>query len=115
MRAAQLLLIAGSIFFSLLAGCTDVVPPKLSEKEAKIKANLDKLSPEDREAATAQKYCVIETDNRLGAMGVPRKIMIKGQPVFLCCKGCEKEAKADPDKTLAKVKELKKQGDKVTR
>jgi hypothetical protein len=27
--------------------------------------------------------------------------------VFLCCKGCEKKALADPDRTLAKVKELK--------
>jgi hypothetical protein len=33
--------------------------------------------------------------------------MVKDQPVFLCCKGCQKKALADPDKTLAKVKELR--------
>jgi len=40
-------------------------------------------------------------------MGVPVKVMVKDQPVFLCCKGCQKEALADPDKTLARVKELR--------
>jgi hypothetical protein len=43
-----------------------------------------------------------------GSMGVPVKIMVKGQPAFLCCKGCQETALADPDKTSAKVEELKK-------
>jgi hypothetical protein len=77
------------------------------EAEAEIKANLAKLSPEDRKLAEAQKYCAVEDDNRLGEMGVPIKLTIKDQPVFLCCKGCKKDAEKDPDKTLAKVKELK--------
>jgi hypothetical protein len=75
--------------------------------EAEIRENLGKLPPEDRKLAEQQKYCVIEDDNRLGEMGVPIKLMIKGQPVFICCKGCRKQAEADPDKALAKVKELK--------
>ena len=77
------------------------------KEEAEIRENLAKLPPEDRKLAEEQKYCVIEDDNRLGEMGVPVKLMIKGQPVFICCKGCRKQAEADPDKTLAKVKELK--------
>lgn len=78
-----------------------------AEKDADIKANLAKLSPEDRKLAEEQKFCVVESDTRLGAVGVPLKIMVKDQPVFLCCKNCLKEAQAEPDKTLAKVKELK--------
>jgi hypothetical protein len=77
------------------------------EKEAKIKASLAKLSPEDQRLAEEQKFCAVENDNRLGKMGMPVKIMVKGQPVFLCCDGCTKEAEDDPDATLAKVKELK--------
>ena len=80
-----------------------------AEHEAKIKANLAKLSdPEDRKLAEAQKYCPI-SDEPLGTpeMGVPIKVMVDGQPVFLCCKSCERKAKADPAKTLARVKELK--------
>ena len=33
--------------------------------------------------------------------------MIKGQPVFLCCKACEDDALENPDQTLAKVEKLK--------
>ena len=80
-------------------------PPQA--KEAKIQANLAKLSSEDRKLAEAQKYCAIETENRLGSMGKPFKVEVKGQPVFLCCEGCKKRALASPDKTLETVKELK--------
>ena len=82
-------------------------PSEAEQTEADIRANLARLSPEDRQLAEEQKYCVIENDNRLGEMGPPVKVVIKDQPVFLCCKGCKKQAEKDPDKTLAKVKELK--------
>jgi len=38
---------------------------------------------------------------------VPLEVTVKDQPVFLCCKGCQKKALADPDKTLVAVAELK--------
>jgi hypothetical protein len=38
---------------------------------------------------------------------VPVKVTIKGQPVFLCCGGCRKDALDHPDRTLARVRELK--------
>jgi hypothetical protein len=76
-------------------------------KNPKILAALDKLDPDDRKLAEAQEWCAVDDENPLGGMGKPLKIMVKGQPVFLCCKGCEKTAQADPDKTLAKVEELK--------
>lgn len=66
-----------------------------------------KLGPADRALVDAQEWCVIQSDERLGSMGPPTKLDIKGQPVFVCCKGCKKNAEADPDKTLAKVEELK--------
>jgi hypothetical protein len=82
-------------------------PGKLRGEEAKIKAALAKLSPEDQRLAEAQGYCPIMQDNRLGSMGTPVKVLIKGQPVFLCCPGCREEALAYPDATLAKVAKLK--------
>src|SRR5207249_7115494 len=75
-------------------------------KNAKAKAALAKLNPEDRALAEAQGFCP-ETGEPLGSMGVPVKIMLKGQPVFLCCKGCEDNAREHPDQTLVKVQELK--------
>jgi hypothetical protein len=82
-------------------------PNEAEDTEAEIREHLAKLGPEDRKLAEQQKYCAIDSDNRLGEMGVPVKVMIKDEPVFLCCKGCKKEAEKDPDKTLARVKELR--------
>jgi hypothetical protein len=66
-----------------------------------------KLSAEDRALAEAQRFCAVENENRLGMMGPPAKIMVNGQPVFLCCAGCESAAQEDPDETLGKVAKLK--------
>ncbi len=65
------------------------------------------LSAEDKVLADAQKMCPV-SDEELGGMGPPVKMLVKGEPIFLCCKGCEKRVNADPDKYLAKVAELKK-------
>ncbi len=66
-----------------------------------------KLDPADRAQVEAQEWCAVSTDERLGSMGPPFKLDIKGQSVFLCCKGCKRKAEADPEKTLAAVAELK--------
>lgn len=77
------------------------------KKLKKVAAALAKLSPEDRQLAEDQRFCAVEEENLLGSMGEPVKLTIEGQPVFLCCAGCQDSAKADTKKTLAKVKELK--------
>ena len=78
------------------------------QQAAKIEANLVRLSPEDRQLVEAQVFCPITLRNRLGLMGPPVKVMIKNQPVFLCCKGCQAKALANPDATLARLAQLKK-------
>ena len=82
-------------------------PAAASTDEAKFSQAIAKLPEEDRAAATAQIFCVVEDKNRLGSMGMPHKIMVEGQSVFLCCAGCEEEALKDPQATLAKVEKLK--------
>jgi hypothetical protein len=74
---------------------------------AKVKAALAKLPADDRKLAEAQRWCVVQTDKLLGSMGKPVKLMLKGKPVFLCCAGCEDEAREGPDKTLATAEKLK--------
>ena len=76
----------------------------LSHREATI----TKLSTEDRQLVEAQVFCPIREENHLGTMGIPVKVMVKGRPVFLCCDACQEQALANPDRTLAKVEELKK-------
>ena len=67
-----------------------------------IRENLAKLSPEDRAAAEKQKTCPV-SGARLGSMGVPLKVTVEGQTVFLCCGGCEHELRQNPQKYLAKL------------
>jgi hypothetical protein len=109
----------GWVLVALLFGGTQawVQSARADDKddEAKIQKNLSKLSKADRKVAEQQKFCVIEDDNRLGEMGVPIKLKIKGQTVFLCCKNCQKDALADPDKTLAKAKELREKNKKESK
>lgn len=94
--------------------CVFLVRAAQDKTNPEIAANLEKLSPEDRALAKEQAYCAVQTVNQLGVMGVPVKIMVKGEPVFLCCDGCVKKAQSNPDKTLEKVKELKAKKSKVS-
>jgi uncharacterized protein (TIGR03000 family) len=87
--------------------CLDLRAVGNKDVQAEIKANLDKLAPEDRKLAEAQGFCAVQENNPLGSMGVPAKVTLKGQTVFLCCPGCREKAERDPDATLARVKELK--------
>lgn len=88
-------------------GAAHQEPAKADHEEADIQAARAELSPEDRRLVDAQEWCPVMSDNRLGVMGAPIKVMVKDQSVFLCCKGCQRKALADPEKTLAKVEELK--------
>lgn len=103
---------AGSIYFGGSGGKNERAaatarPSTTADHDADIKAARAKLSPEDRRLVEAQEFCANEDQNHLGSMGVPYKLKIRGQTVFLCCKSCEKEALAHPDETLSKVEKLK--------
>jgi hypothetical protein len=117
------LLVVAVIAFLFLGGCSDgtdhqPMQPQVDnraadqlkaspEEEAKIATALGRLAPEDRALAEAQQYCAVEPENRLGLMGTPIKVLVNDQPVFLCCKSCKPTALAEPDKTVAKVQQLK--------
>jgi Cu(I)/Ag(I) efflux system membrane fusion protein len=105
---------AGSIYFGGSSGSkggtssvTTVRPSTPEDEEAKITAALARLSEPDRRLALAQEYCPILSDNWLGSMGEPVKVMVDGEPVFLCCEGCKKQALNKQEATLAKVNALK--------
>jgi len=77
------------------------------KEEVEVAANLAKLSAEDRKVAEAQKFCASYGESRLGAMGKPIKLMVLGEPVFICCSGCEKDVRKDEKKSLELVKKIK--------
>jgi len=60
----------------------------------------------DKELIEKQKTCPV-TDQKLGSMGKPVKVVVKKRTVFLCCAGCKKKLFANPDKYLKKLDEKK--------
>lgn len=83
-----------------------VRPTTPDDKDTKVAAALAKLSPEDRKLAEAQRWCPV-LGEELGSMDVPVKLDLGGKPVFVCCRGCTKQAKADAARALQKVDELR--------
>lgn len=107
--AAGLALLAALAAAGCSGGDDKPMPGKGKAATAEeIKAAREKLDPADRALADEQEFCVVATKQRLGSMGVPVKVTVKGQTVLLCCDHCEKKAKADPDKTLASLEANKK-------
>lgn len=101
---------AGSIYIGGSGGSTpsSTVRPSTPENpQSKTEGGLAKLPAADRLIAKAQGICPV-LDTKLGSMGAPVKVSLKGESVFLCCAGCLGEAKAKPDAILAKVAEFKK-------
>ena len=68
----------------------------------KMKAELAKLSPEDAASAEKQHFCPVSGE-MLGMMGVPKKVDVKGQQVWICCDSCRESLLKDPDGYLAKL------------
>jgi hypothetical protein len=115
---------AGSIYFGSVGGASDdssisVVRPSSPEASATtpasassvvdvemVRASLAKLSFDDRKLAEAQKFCAVLEGSRLGVMGAPVKVMVQGHSVFVCCDSCRERALANPDATLARVRQL---------
>lgn len=113
------LIVDGQPVYVCCGGCKDDAMEHGKETLAKVEklkkaaAAVAKLPAADQQLAEAQLFCPIAKGSRLGSMGVPVKLTLDGKPVFLCCKGCEDDARANPKVTLAKVEEIKKQNAKA--
>ena len=96
------------ILLLLAAGCAKPENPMPSTKSTApdVEKSLAKLPPEVRKRAEAQKDCPV-SGHALGSMDAPVEMQVEGETVFICCEHCRKSALKDPQKTLAKVKELK--------
>lgn len=57
----------------------------------------------DRPAIAKQRTCLV-TDEALGSMGTPIKVLIGGQPIYLCCKGCVSKVRKNPEFYLKKAR-----------
>jgi hypothetical protein len=90
-------------------GCQDrrsASTPTPAEVEADIRVNLERLGPEDQRLAEQQKYCPMMEGVRLGEMGPPCKVTVKGVSAFVCCENCVRAAQDDPDRALVQIRQL---------
>lgn len=76
---------------------------------AKELAEIQQLPDDEQAIAISQMICPV-TDYKLGSMGVPPKVMVNGQPVFLCCQGCQEDLLDQPETYLAKLEDYKANG-----
>jgi hypothetical protein len=83
-------------------GAPSAGPQPVTAKRSK-KTGPAKLSAADEQLVRQQKICPV-TEADLDSMGGPIPVDVAGRRVFICCKGCEKPLKADPEKYLAKLK-----------
>ena len=87
--------------------CINLIHTKSPGLEKQITTALAKLSPEDAEAAKKQRTCAVQDGVRLGSMGMPKKVMVKGEAIYLCCSACEEAIRKDEDKVLQTAKKLR--------
>jgi hypothetical protein len=72
------------------------------ELTPEIEAAIAELAPEDQELAKKQRLCAV-ADMALGSMGVPIRVELEGQVVFLCCEGCRSALLKNPADYLPKL------------
>jgi hypothetical protein len=53
------------------------------------------LTEADRPGIERQRVCPV-TQAKLGSMGPPVKLLVGGQPVYLCCQGCVAKVQQNP-------------------
>jgi hypothetical protein len=83
-------------------------PTTPADEEEEIRVNLARLGPEDQQLAVQQKYCPMMKGVRLGEMGPPCKVTVKGVAVFVCCENCARAALDDPEAASTRIQELQK-------
>ncbi len=69
---------------------------------AKMSVSIAQLTAADRSAIADQQVCPV-MGTKLGSHGAPIKMLVGGQPLYLCCKGCIHKLESDPQAYLAKI------------
>jgi YHS domain-containing protein len=86
-------------YFGAGRSASDQPPPR---HQAPEKQSPPAGSADDKALAAKQKICPV-TDEPLDSMGGPVKVVVAGKTVFICCPGCEKALRKNPEKYLRKL------------
>ena len=104
------LIVGDQPVFVCCEGCIAEVssrPHHFVEKTVSIMASRPRIAvlrptPSDDAAIRDQATCPV-TNQPLGDHGQPLKVVIDGQPIFVCCKGCVNKLRQQPDQHLSKL------------
>src|SRR5947209_18324326 len=106
MRLHRFKVSLAALIAALALGCQDRTPGNQGpapDPEEVIRESLARLGPEDRRLAEQQRSCPIMSEVRLGQMGTPFKVEVKGQTVFVCCQNCVQIARDDPEQVAQQI------------
>lgn len=93
----------GREVFVCCPGCTKAFEREPAKYLAMLPTpSVAKATRADTAAVAAQKLCPV-MNKSLTSMGGAWKVYAKGQPVFVCCKGCIAKVEQHPDFYLSKV------------
>ena len=68
----------------------------MTEEKTEMNDPFAELSATDRKAAEAQKMCPV-SNQALGSMGTPIKVVVGDRQLFVCCAGCVDKARENFD------------------
>jgi hypothetical protein len=83
--------------------CCDACPAKVAASPDKYLAVLSQADERDGVLAVATEGKCPVTGSRLGSMGTPVAVEVKGHTILTCCGACPPKIKAAPDKYLARL------------
>ena len=100
-----------------LAGNASIIDPSraappmemIAGFSAKELAEIQQLPDSEQAMAIEQVICPV-TEYNLGSMGVPPKVEVNGETVFICCEGCREALLEEPALHLAKLESYKTNG-----
>lgn len=77
--------------------------------DATMLAAIQMLPDGDQPAALEQVICPV-TKFKLGSMGVPPKVSVAGNDIYLCCEGCRDSLMEDPQSYITMLETMKAEG-----
>ncbi len=90
------------VYFGAAGRSVPTTNPEGPTQLSKEQQALLNLSEADQTLAERQNICPV-TKKRLGSMGVPPRLEINGQIIFVCCEGCTDALNSQPEKYLSKL------------
>ncbi|MHB1033413.1 MAG: hypothetical protein ACYC35_03380 [Pirellulales bacterium] len=72
--------------------------------KSRLQVTVAAIEPADQAGIARQKTCPV-TGEELGSMGDTIKLLVGGEPLYVCCKACVRKVQSDPEAYLRKARQ----------